>query len=140
MGWVLRTGTGAAVTGIATCLVALLSGAVVPRPAGHTAVKLTMAVQFVGLLGYLVGACWAAAPVACRTSLIIFTAYAPGLLLYALKWPSRSDFGFHELFHSSVLLGHATSMVCDLRDVLQPCARCAGAAGHALVCLRPLLS
>ena len=82
-------------------------------------------------------ACWVAAPTACRLSLGIFCAYAPGLLLYVLKRPNRSDFGFHEIFHSSVLLGHATSMVCDVRDVVQPCARCAGAAGHALVCLRP---
>ena len=51
MGWVLRTSTGAVLTGIATCMVALLAGTVVPRKAGHTAVKLTLATQFVVLLG-----------------------------------------------------------------------------------------
>jgi hypothetical protein len=48
--------------GVCTALVAALSAFVVPRKVGHTAVKLVLASQFVGLLGYLVtiaaaGAC-----------------------------------------------------------------------------------
>ena len=41
-------------SGVSTVLVGALSATVVPRKAGHTAVKLILATQFVGLLGYLV--------------------------------------------------------------------------------------
>ena len=58
---------------------------------------------------------------------IIFFVYAPGLLLYVLKWPKSNFFGFHELFHTSVLAGHVVSMACDLRDIVTPCARIARA-------------
>ena len=34
---------------------------------------------------------------------------------------NRQFFGFHEIFHSSVILGHSTSMVLDILNVLRPC-------------------
>ena len=166
-----------AVSGVCTALVAALSAVVVPRKAGHTAVKLVLATQFVGLLGYLVkiaaaGACRVSFPPSSASSAsrlrpfpprasersppheclpltvrhaflsavhasmgaqvngIIFAVYAPGLLLYVLKWPKSSYFGFHEWFHTSVLAGHVVSMACDLRDIVTPCARV------ALACVR----
>lgn len=50
---------------------------------------------------------------------------AAGLFLYVLKKPKSAFFGFHEYFHTSVLMGHVTSMLCDLRDIAVPCARAA---------------
>lgn len=47
-----------------------------PKKAGHNAVKLILATQFVGLLGYLVRI--AAAAVDCRKNALIFWVYAPG--------------------------------------------------------------
>jgi Ni/Fe-hydrogenase b-type cytochrome subunit len=93
---------------------------------GHNAVKGIMAFQFVGLLGYL---CWyavALAPVACLKNSIIFWIYAPGLILYVLKRPKNPVFGFHEMFHTSVLAGHVASMVLDLRNIVSPCAGLCG--------------
>jgi hypothetical protein len=152
-------------SGVCTALVGALSAAVVPRKAGHTAVKLILATQFVGLLGYLVklaaagpcnvslrpplpsssSACDLCGPLlltACaplcvlgaahsrvsQANGVIFAVYAPGLLLYVLKWPKSNIFGFHEWFHTSVLAGHVVSMVSDLRDIVAPCARVAAAA------------
>ena len=93
------------------------------RARRHLAVKLIMAMQFVGLLGYL---CWFAvlsAPAACLWNTIVFWVYAPGLILYVLKKPQCQTFGFHEYFHSSVIAGHVVSMALDLRNVMLPCAR-----------------
>ena len=44
--------------------------------------------------------------------------------LQVLKMPRDNTFGFHEYFHTSVLMGHVASILCDLRDVAAPCARC----------------
>jgi len=122
-GWVGRLRATAVAGGAATALIALLSGTTVPQKAGHLAVKLIMAMQFVGLLGYL---CWFAvlsAPAACLWNTIVFWVYAPGLILYVLKKPQCQTFGFHEYFHSSVIAGHVVSMALDLRNVMLPCAR-----------------
>ena len=51
----------------------------------------------------------------------IFWVYAPGLILYVLKKPQHPVFGFHELFHTSVLAGHIISMLFDLRNIAAPC-------------------
>jgi len=110
--------------GVATALVALLSAAVVPRKSGHTAVKLIMATQFVGFLGYLVSLSVRFAPF----STIIYWVYAPGLILYVLKQPKNLFFGFHELFHTSVLAGHLTSMFCDFREIASPMTRLASSS------------
>jgi len=120
-GWALRLRAVGIAGGVSTVLVALLSRFLVPRKIGHTAVKLTFAVQYVGLLGYLVTV---ALPSACRLTSLIFVVYAPGMILYVLKKPKNEVFGFHELFHTSVLAGHLTSMMLDLRDIAAPCARC----------------
>jgi len=122
LGWAGHLKAVSMAGGIATGLVALLSFLVVPRKAGHTSVKILMAIQFVGLLGYLISLLSSAAS-ACAFNGIIFWVYAPGLILYVLKKPQNQVFGFHEMFHTSVLAGHVTSMLCDLRDIAMPCAR-----------------
>ena len=125
-GWVGRLRAIGAASGLATALIALISAFVVPKAVGHNAVKGIMAFQFVGLLGYL---CWyavALAPVACLKNSIIFWIYAPGLILYVLKRPKNPVFGFHEMFHTSVLAGHVASMVLDLRNIVSPCAGLCG--------------
>ena len=108
-------------SGVSTALVAALSAFAVPRKAGHTAVKLIMGAQFVGMLGYL--ALKSVVSATCCSNAIIFWVYAPGLILYVLKWPQSQVFGFHELFHTSVLAGHVVSMLCDVGDIVVPCAR-----------------
>ena len=82
-----------------------------------------MAFQFVGLLGYLISLLTSTALKACAFNGYIFWVYAPGLILYVLKKPQNQVFGFHEMFHTSVLAGHVMSMLCDIRDILSPCAR-----------------
>jgi len=107
-------------SGISTALVAIFSRVWVPEKAGHYAVKGIMAFQFVGLLGYLAAF---AIPRPCSVNRIIFAIYMPGLLMYVLKKPKSAVFGFHEYFHTSVIAGHVASMLLDLRDVVNPCAR-----------------
>ena len=51
----------------------------------------------------------ARAGVACRVTVAIFWTYAPGLIVYALKWPKHRTFGFHELWHLLVVIGSAAS-------------------------------
>lgn len=156
--------------GVATGLVGVISRTVVPRKIGHTLVKVIMALQFVGLLGYLCVKCVTTCPARCSTffhssalspqaipspgrhlrlstrlahaaavvsrhayssaralpavtNALIFWVYAPGLILYVLKRPQDAVFGFHELFHTSVLAGHLSSMALDLRDIALPCSR-----------------
>ena len=57
---------------------------------------------------------------------LIFALYAPGLVFYVLKKPKSERFGFHEYFHASVLLGHMSSMLLDLRAVVICAIRVAG--------------
>ena len=122
LGWAGQLKAVSVAGGIITGLVATLSRFVVPKKIGHTAVKILMAIQFVGLLGYLISLLGSAAS-ACAFNGIIFWVYAPGLILYVLKKPQNQVFGFHEMFHTSVLAGHVISMLCDLRDIASPCAR-----------------
>jgi hypothetical protein len=123
MGWPGRMRAVAVASGLSTATIVYLAKEVVPRPRGHSLVKALMALQFVGMLGYLVRLACTVVPPACATSAVIFWIYAPGLALYVLKWPRWQSFGFHEMFHTSVLGGHAASMLCDLGDILAPCAR-----------------
>ncbi len=83
-------------SGVATFAIAAIARWVVPRKSGHLACKLIMAVQFVGLLGYLVSLLAVWAPVACERNGAIFWIYAPGLLLYvrALHCPPILPNGF----------------------------------------------
>ena len=76
--------------------------------------KLTLAVQFVGLLGYLVSVALLSPSPACSA---IYAAYIPGFIMYATKFPKNSRFGYHEYFHSSVLVGHLVSMAFDLQRI-----------------------
>jgi predicted membrane channel-forming protein YqfA (hemolysin III family) len=103
--------------------VALLSWMLVPKKSGHTCVKLIMAFQFVGLLGYLCRLAQTSLPISCAKYTSIFWVYAPGLILYVLKQPKNDYFGFHEFFHTSVLAGHVSSMLFDLWDIAAPCSR-----------------
>ena len=101
-----------AATGAALATVVAASFTVVPRYAGHIAVKLTLAAQFVGFLGYLVAIALASPTPACA---LIYAAYVPGFVLYATKSPQSKTFGYHEYFHASVILGNLASMGFDLR-------------------------
>ena len=56
---------------------------------------------------------------------IIYTLYASGLVLYVSKRPQSMRFGFHEIFHCLVVLGHLASMGLDLVDIVAPAARVA---------------
>lgn len=104
-------GPGAALSAASTLAIVAASATAVPRRAGHIFVKLTLAFQFVALLGYLV--CMAAiSPF--RACCAIYFCYLPGFILYATKWPKHPIFGYHEIFHASVLLGHLVCMVFDL--------------------------
>jgi predicted membrane channel-forming protein YqfA (hemolysin III family) len=55
----------------------------------------------------------------------IYALYATGLVLYLSKRPQSMVFGFHEIFHSLVVLGHLASFGFDLRDISSPMARVA---------------
>lgn len=127
LGFPGRTGACSVASGVATALVAILARLWVPKKAGHNTVKAIMAGQFVGLLGYFVFFALRRAPPAAQVNKIIFSIYAPGLILYVLKKPKSAVFGFHEFFHTSVIGGHLASMVFDLRDIAYPCVR--GALG-----------
>ncbi|KAJ1447413.1 hypothetical protein M885DRAFT_542899 [Pelagophyceae sp. CCMP2097] len=100
-----------------TALVALTANTIVPRRKGHLLVKLTLAVQFVGLLGALV---LAALRMPLWSGVSVYLCYTPGFILYATKWPKNPKFGYHEYFHSSTLLGHVVSMALDLRHIICP--------------------
>jgi len=123
-GWPGSTRLAAAVSAAASAAVLTLAQTVVPRKAGHTSVKLIMGFQFAALLGNLVWSMYALVPRACWHNAIIFWLYLPGLIAYAVKRPKHPVFGFHEFFHSSVLLGHAASMLLDLKNLVAPCAAC----------------
>lgn len=114
MGWIAQLKLAGQLSAAATAAVALVSRAIVPKKAGHSIVKLIMGAQFGGLLLYLVSTLLRLSPAPLRINALIFLAYLPGLVLYALKWPRNKTFGFHEIFHSSVLSGHTLSMVFDL--------------------------
>ena len=38
----------------------------------------------------------------------------PGFILYATKTPQNGAFGYHEIFHASVIVGNLLSMGFDL--------------------------
>lgn len=123
LGWAGHLRLVGVAGGIATAVVALLAAFVVPRKKGHTAVKALFGFQFVGLLGYLISLMYTSIGGALYS--VIFWVYAPGLILYVLKQPKSQTFGFHELFHTSVLSGHVVSMACDVKDIVAPYARAA---------------
>ncbi|KAJ8609881.1 hypothetical protein CTAYLR_007511 [Chrysophaeum taylorii] len=111
LGWVGLLPFSAAATTASTAAVVAASLVLVPRRTGHVFVKLTMAFQFVCLLGYLVICAITSPTPACSS---VYFCYLPGFILYATKWPKHKTFGYHEIFHSSVLLGHMASMGFDL--------------------------
>jgi len=59
---------------------------------------------------------------------LIYALYACGLVLYVSKRPQSKTFGFHECFHTLVVLGHLASMGFDLLDISAPAARVAAGA------------
>lgn len=120
--WPGNTRLAGVVSAAASSMVLALAHIIVPRKIGHTSVKLIMGFQFAALLGYLVRCLYLICPATCRLNALIFWLYLPGLVAYAIKWPKHPTFGFHEFFHSSVLLGHFASMVLDLRNAMAPCA------------------
>ena len=152
--WTNGLGLGGAASAAATALVTLLSATVVPRQAGHLAVKVIMGPQFSVLLTYLVRprarppahapparvppasaaarrrrphAQSARAPASSGPHAVVerlrgerpdLRAVRAGAVFYVLKKPKSDRFGFHEYFHASVLLGHMSSMLLDLREVV----------------------
>lgn len=111
LGWIGALRPLSKLSALATALVATTAATIVPKRAGHIGIKLTLAVQFVGFLGYLVSVA-AKSPI--QASIAVYLCYLPGFALYATKWPKTRTFGYHEYFHSSVLLGHLASMGFDL--------------------------
>jgi hypothetical protein len=85
-----RLKLGAWLSSVALGVVIAVSKLLVPRKAGHTAVKAVMGLQFVGLLGYLVSMGYRVGPSVCRINMLVFAAYAPGLVCYVLKRPKSS--------------------------------------------------
>ena len=112
LGWPGRLRTLGVASGLATANIAAFAWRVVPKYYGHVVVKLTLAAQFAGFLLYLVHVALQSPSPACS---LIYAAYIPGFILYATKFPKHRTFGYHEYFHSSVLLGHLVSMGFDLR-------------------------
>jgi len=111
LGWVSGLGALGWASAAATLNIGLWAWGVVPKYFGHVAVKLTLAAQFAGLLLYLVIVALRSPSPACS---LIYASYVPGFILYATKFPKKGKFGYHEYFHSSVLLGHLVSMGFDL--------------------------
>merc|ERR1712048_997866 len=107
-------------SGVSSGAIALLSAFLVPEAAGRTSVKLILAVQFVLIMGSFIWTLLSSPVLAAKFGFntLIYWMYAPGFILYALKWPKRDDFGYHEAFHTSVLGGHLSSMILDLRHIL----------------------
>ena len=120
-GWLRQLELGGWLSGLSLAGVMAISRTVVPKKIGHTSVKLIMGFQFGALLLYLVYMGFVTLPL-CRKSMLIFAAYTPGLICYAIKKPSHPVFGFHEIFHTSVLVGHLASMGFDLFNIAFPCA------------------
>lgn len=132
MGWAGLLPLVCTMSGLATGAVALISAKIVPKNLGHTLVKIIMAFQFVVLMMYLKNIIVSPAmPAGASFNVMIYWIYASGLILYAVKWPQNKIFGFHEIFHTSVILGHLSSMLCDLRDVAQPCCRAIAMAARS---------
>lgn len=105
----LASGGATAVVGVSSRL-----ATVKPMQAGHLVAIGTMALQYVGPFAYLLGT---RPPVGLGLALClaVFCTYGAGLALWALRYPRSQTFGYHEWFHVSVVLGHLTSMACDLR-------------------------
>ena len=87
---------------------------------GVSLIKLIMAVQFFGLFGFMV---YSYHDTPCAPHTVIWYAYLPGIILYALQWPADGPtIGAHDIFHAFVVLGHVLSMVCDVINLYWKCA------------------
>ena len=73
-----------------------------------------MGLQYFGPLAYLAVATPAAGG-ALALCLAVYATYGTGLALWALRLPKSQVFGYHELFHMSVVAGHVVSMAFDLK-------------------------
>ena len=83
---------------------------------GHLGAVSTMGFQFFAPLAYLLVV--GGSGLAFSLCLTVFLTYGVGLLLWILRFPRSDTFGYHELFHVSVIAGHLVSMACDLRAIL----------------------
>lgn len=50
--------------------------------------------------------------------LAVYLCFLPGFVVYCARWPQSNVFGYHELFHASVLLGHVACVALDARFLL----------------------
>jgi len=85
--------------------------------------KLIFGVQYFILLFYLI----MAMPDTCGPVYgwyaLIWWAYLPGILCFALHWPSDGKyFGGHDILHLFVIIGHGWSMVGDAINIHVECA------------------
>ena len=94
------------------------------RHGSTKAVKYLTGTQFMPAMTYLV--LTMGGPM--LRNVFIYTLYACGLVLYVSKRPQSQTFGFHEIFHTLVVLGHLSSMGFDLLDISSPVARVAAGA------------
>ena len=83
---------------------------------GHLGAVGTMGVQYFAPFAYLLVV--GGSGLAFSLCLAVFLTYGLGLLLWILRFPRNEKFGYHELFHVSVIAGHLVSMGCDLRVIL----------------------
>ena len=121
IGWRCRSRLAAAYS--ALCLGTI--GIAAPRLSGSRdgstkLVKYLTGTQFLPAMTYLVLVMHAS-----TGGGLIYALYATGLCLYVAKVPQSANYGFHEIFHSLVVLGHLASMGFDLRDITTPIARVA---------------
>ena len=122
VGWHCRTRLAAAYSALCLGIVSLAAPKLSGNRDGSTKlVKYLTGTQFMPAMTYLVLTMGGALA---RTT-IIYTLYASGLVLYVSKAPQSRSFGFHEIFHSLVVLGHLASMGFDLVEISAPAARVA---------------
>ena len=85
-----------------------------PRAVGDRVVQASLGAQYLGCLLRLVVVSGARYP----SCLAVYLCFLPGFVVYCARWPQSNVFGYHELFHASVLLGHVACVALDARFLL----------------------
>ena len=112
--WPKNSSLFGVICGACTAAVAAASYVVVPRAVGDRAVQVALGLQYLGCLLRLVAVSleqtWSCA--------LVYLSFLPGFVLYVARYPKNDVFGYHEYFHSSVLLGHVACVLLDARFLL----------------------
>lgn len=125
VGWHCRTRLAAAYSAFCLGIVGIVAPNMSGNRDGSTKIiKYVTGTQFLPAMTYLVLTMGGALTL----NAVIYTLYASGLVLYVSKRPQSKTFGFHEMFHTLVVLGHLASMGFDLLDIASPVARVAAAS------------